>query len=99
MSMLKKNSLRRTYLGAPACPHVIIAPQRLPIAHETKVHGRPNQLPVEGQVHPTHGKQGSLHIHGCPSGHVIFWVPRVACDVSTGSSKKPALMGMTLPKP
>ncbi len=36
------------YLDTPASPHVIVSANRVALAHETKVHSRPNQLPVEG---------------------------------------------------
>ena len=34
--------MRTAYLGAPACPHIIVAAQGLPVSHQAKVHGRPN---------------------------------------------------------
>ena len=48
------------YLGAPASPHIIIASNWLTITHESKVHGRANQLTIESQIHTTHGEQCAL---------------------------------------
>mmetsp|Transcript_21620 Transcript_21620/g.59967 ORF Transcript_21620/g.59967 Transcript_21620/m.59967 type:complete len:261 (-) Transcript_21620:306-1088(-) len=53
-------------LGAPASPHVVISPNGLALPHEPKVHGRANGFTVKGQVHTTHGIQGTLwHSHDC----------------------------------
>lgn len=35
------------YLYTPASPHVIVSANRVALTHETKVHSRPDQLPVE----------------------------------------------------
>ena len=48
-------------LGAPSGPHVIIAANGLPLSHQAEVHGRPDQLALEGKVHAAHGVQDSLN--------------------------------------
>lgn len=50
----------RPHLHTPPSPHVVVAANRLAITHETEVHGRANEIPVEGKVHAAHGEQGSL---------------------------------------
>ena len=49
-----------THLHTPPSPHVVVATNRLAITHETEVHSRANEIPVEGKVHAAHGEQGSL---------------------------------------
>lgn len=52
--------MKKTDLDAPSSPHIIVASDRLAIAHKAKVHGRANELSIKSQIHPTHGEQGSL---------------------------------------
>ena len=49
------------YLDTPASPHVIISANGVALTHETKVHGRADELPVEGKVHATHWEESALH--------------------------------------
>lgn len=77
----------RGHLGAPASPHVVIAPQRLPISHEAKVHGRANQIPVESQVHAAHGEQRPLQCTTNDNWHTI--VAATAQFLWRDSERKP----------
>ena len=49
------------YLDTPAGPHVIVSANGVALTHEAKVHGRPDELPVEGKVHATHREESALH--------------------------------------
>lgn len=51
---------KRIYLHTPTSPHIIIATNGLAISHESKVHGRTDQITVECQIHSTHWKEGGL---------------------------------------
>ena len=61
----KQQQLLSAHLAAPPSPHVVVAPDGLPIAHQPKVHRGTNELPVKGQVHATHGEQGALQGATC----------------------------------
>ena len=53
----KEVSRESCYLNTPASPHIVVSPNWLTIAHESKIHSRSDELTVESKIHATHWEQ------------------------------------------